>query len=780
MSFLNWLKVAKPGYGVVMVLMILVSSLLLASAFKFTRGNALNTQIKALQNNSTATQVANYGLEAFKAYIVTQLKAGTAITTSYRYPSSGTNNVSVPDDPSNLAGASSTIGTYYGTVTQVRGNYYLLSVTAVSGTSTVTASKLVDITIASSTVGDMRFIGRNAGDASGSSVSGTVDVDGDGYNDLLMGANLANGGGSDSGEAYLVLGRSNTAWKSFTDTNGDFNLDNLSDANMTVRFIGRVAGDQTGYSISGAGDVNNDGYDDIVIGAIGASGSGEAYLVLGRSKTDWQALTDASGDFNLDSISDANLMVRFIGRNAGDQAGFSVSGGGDVNNDGYDDIVIGADESDGGGASSGEVYLVLGRSTTDWATLTPTTNGDFNLTSISDANLMVRFIGRAAGDNVGTGVSILGDVNNDGYDDIVIGASWSDGGGSNSGEAYLILGRSTTDWATLTPTTNGDFNLTSISDANLMVRFIGRAAGDATGVSVSDFGDVNNDGYDDIVIGATVADGGGSNSGEAYLILGRSTTDWATLTPTTNGDFNLTSISDANLMVRFIGRAAGDATGVSVSDFGDVNNDGYDDIVIGATVADGGGSGSGEAYLILGRSTTDWATLTPTTNGDFNLTSISDANLMVRFIGRNAGDQAGFSVSGAGDTNNDGYDDVLLQGVIADGGGSDSGEVYLVLGRSTANWDTLTDASGNFNLDNMSDANMTVRFFGRNAFDYMGHCVYSAGDINNDGYNDTAIGAVGADGGGSASGEAYVIFGRSTTNWATLTDASGDFNMDNI
>jgi hypothetical protein len=132
--------------------------------------------------------------------------------------------------------------------------------------------------------------------------------------------------------------------------------------------------------------------------------------------------------------------------------------------------------------------------------------------------------------------------------------------------------------------------------------------------------------------------------------------------------------------------------------------------------------------------------------------------------------------------NNDGFDDLLIGAETADGGGGSSGEVYLILGRSTANWDSLTDASGNFNLNNMSDDNLTVRFIGRNATD-TAYIVRNAGDANNDGYADLLIGAPYADvtgGAWSNSGEAYLFFGRSTANWASLTDASGNFNMDNI
>jgi hypothetical protein len=210
-----------------------------------------------------------------------------------------------------------------------------------------------------------------------------------------------------------------------------------------------------------------------------------------------------------------------------------------------------------------------------------------------------------------------------------------------------------------------------------------------------------------------------------------------------------------------------------------VNNDGYDDILLGADNADNnGGVDAGDAYLILGRSLMSWNSLT-NDNGDFSFDDTSDANLTVRFIGRDANDEASGNVSGAGDVNNDGFDDILIGSLYAAGGGTDSGEAYLILGRSTANWATLTDASGDFNLDNLSDANLTVRFIGRNAADFAGK-ISGAGDVDDDSYADLLIGADKGDRGGADAGEAYLIRGRSTTDWASLTDASGNYDLEEL
>ncbi len=695
---------AHAGYGLALMMVFLLSTMLSMACWQlFSKNSGIKT-FAANRDYIMAEQIARSAVHLARADIVTKLTNGITVDTSYSF----TSTMTVPSDPTNLASSTVTVGSYTATLPRQRGDSYLIKIEATVGTAKATTTQYFNLQAEpSSKNGVMVFLGRNAADSAGYSVSSAGDVNGDGMDDLLIGAPYGDGGGTDSGETYLILGRSKATWQSLIDASGNFNLDIMSDANTTVRFIGRNASDNAGFSASSAGDVNGDGMDDLLIGAPYADGggtdSGETYLILGRSTANWQALTDANGDFNLDNMSDANNTVRFLGRNASDNAGYSVSSAGDVDNDGYADLLIGALYADGGGTDSGETYLILGRSTVTWQTLTDA-SGNFNLDNLTEANGMVRFLGRNAGDISGWSVSSAGDVNNDGYDDILTSAIAAGAGGVQSGDVNLILGRSTANWQALTPA-SGDFNLDNMSDANNTVRFLGRNAYeyfDYLGYSVSSVGDVNNDGYDDILLGS-IADGGGLQSGEVYLILGRSTANWQSLTDV-NGDFNMNNLSEANGMVRFIGRNAGDQA-TFVSNAGDVNNDGYADLLIGGWTADGGGADSGEAYLILGRSTANWQALTPA-SGDFNLDNMSDANNTVRFIGRNAGDEAYWDynsfVSSAGDVNGDGIADLLIGAPYADGGGTDSGEAYLILGRSTANWQALTDVNGDFNLDNLN------------------------------------------------------------------------------
>jgi hypothetical protein len=647
-------RAQQRGYGLVLIMLFLATTVMVMFSLQMTTQVSLGQLMTATMNNVTAESLAKTGLQQARTKIFTDLTDGTldpAQDSGATSPASWTytSPVSVPSDPSNLNSAGKQVGSFTATITRwgVDGWYVVKSVGTANGAS-VTVSDLMLVTATPSSpppsIDGVRFIGRAANDYSGNSVSSAGDVDGDGIEDLLIGAVNADGGGSNSGETYLVFGRALNDWDALADASNKVQLltaingVDAGDNNM-IRFIGRVAGDVVGNSVSSAGDVDDDGKADLLIGAYGADGggsvSGETYLIFGRSRPDWNALTDASGNVNLTAINgvDAgdNNMIRFIGRVAGDVVGNSVSPAGDVDGDGIEDLLIGAVNADGGGSVSGETYLIFGRSRPDWNALTDA-NGDVNLlTAINgvDAgdNNMIRFIGRVAGDVVGNSVSSAGDVDGDGKADLLIGAPWADGGGSDSGETYLIFGRSLANWNALTDA-SGNVNLTAINgvDAgdNNMIRFIGRAADDYSGYSVSPAGDVDDDGKADLLIGAPFADGGGSISGETYLIFGRSRPDWNALTDA-NGNVNLDNINgvDAgdNNMIRFIGRAANDLSGYSVSSAGDVDGDEIDDLLIGAYGADGGGSSSGETYLIFGRSLANWNAITDA-SGKTNLVTL--------------------------------------------------------------------------------------------------------------------------------------------------------------
>ena len=484
------------------------------------------------------------------------------------------------------------------------------------------ATNPVDLATLDGTTG-FRLDGIDASDNSGRSVSSAGDVNGDGFDDLIIAADGAN---SSAGESYVVFGKS-----------GGFaaavDLSTL-DGTTGFRLDGIDSGDRSGRSVSSAGDVNGDGFDDLIIGAYEAdsgsdSSAGESYVVFGKSggfasAVDLATLNGTTG-FRLDGID------------SGDYSGVSVSSAGDLNGDGFDDLIIGAYEAD---SSAGESYVVFGKSAgfasaVDLATLDGTTG--FRLDGID------------SGDRSGVSVSSAGDLNGDGFDDLIIGAYTANpGSDSSAGESYVVFGKSAgfasaVDLATLDGTTG--FRLDGID------------SGDYSGVSVSSAGDLNGDGFDDLIIGAYEAD---SFTGESYVVFGKSAgfasaVDLSTLDGTTG--FRLDGID------------ASDRSGFSVSSAGDVNGDGFDDLIIGAYTADpGSDSYAGESYVVFGKSggfvsAVDLATLNGTTG--------------FRLDGIDSNDLSGVSVSSAGDVNGDGFDDLIIGAYEAD---SFTGESYVVFG----------------------------------------------------------------------------------------------------
>jgi hypothetical protein len=473
---------------------------------------------------------------------------------------------------------------------------------------------------------DASFLGEFSGDTSGVSISGAGDVNGDGFDDFLITAHANDEGGKDAGQTYLIFGKS-TGWTM------DVNLNNSN-----ASFIGEESGDHSGTSTTGVGDVNGDGFDDFMIGAYwwgpGSNKYGKAYLFFGRNNN-W------SMDTNL-SKSNAS----FIGEQHMDYLGLRMAGGGDINGDGFDDIIMRT-------GVKNQVHLVFGKQT-GWS----------NNVKISKAR-NVTFNGTYI---FGYSLAINGDINGDNLDDILIGNYIEN---SVAGKTYLFFGRN-------------NWNLyydSSKSNAS----FIGEFSNDFSSSRISVAGDVNDDGYDDFLIGASSNDGGGNDSGKTYLIFGRSS-NWS----------NNNNLSNAN--ASFLGENPGDASG-SVAGVGDVNGDGFDDFIIGAIYNNGSGNKSGKAYLILGKKS-GWKK------------NISLKNSSISFIGEDSWDLAGGSVSGAGDANGDGYDDILI-GAYGDEEGTGSGntgQTYLIFPDQNSKPINITSVKAYFSskyITEISEANLT-------------------------------------------------------------------------
>ena len=592
-------------------------------------------------------------------------------------------------------------------------------------------------------IGGFKINGIDAHDHSGKSVSGAGDVNGDGIDDLIIGAPLADPNDNGSGESYVIFG-SSTGFAASLD---------LTDLDGTNGFAlnGVNAGDNSGISVSSAGDVNGDGIGDIIIGAYRAdpnnqNNAGESYVVFGKD-------TDTEGNFaaivDLSSLDGSNGFV-LNGNVDNDASGWSVSSAGDVNGDGYSDLIIGASYASPNGSSSGASYVVFGAGTLE---------ASIDLAALDGSDGFI-LNGVDAYDYSGLSVSGAGDVNGDGYGDLIIGAYGANPNGENSGETYVVFG------------SEGGFSasveLAGLDGSNGF-KINGVEQGDYSGYSVSGAGDVNGDGYDDLIISAPEADPNNTNkAGESYVVFGAVSGFAATL--------ELSTLDGSNGFV-LQGIDAWDKSGyTAASSAGDVNGDGYDDLIIGAYNANGG---AGETYVVFGA---DDFTTTPA----INLSSL-DGNTGFKLNGIDRGDYSGWAASGAGDINGDGYDDIIIGARLADSNGSNAGETYVVFGGEALQLGLITptdfDDSLEFGLagDDISAGNGNDYVAGNEGNDTIdggaGHDTISGG-----GGDDVIYGGGGSDSvnGDEGNDVIYSGGGDDTINGGTGDDTLGGRSGDDV
>lgn len=328
--------------------------------------------------------------------------------------------------------------------------------------------------------------------------------------------------------------------------------------------------------------------------------------------------------------------------------------------------MIGAPKNDlGPGSDGGAAFLVLG-GPAGWGTET----------RLASAPGIVAYTGGAAGaEEAGSSVAGAGDVNADGFDDFLVGASLNDTAAADAGAVYLVLG-------SVTPTSAG---------LDTQVRLTGEAAGDKAGTAVAGAGDANGDGRDDFIVGAPVNADGGAGAGAAYVVLGSA----------------VPASGSLSAQIEYSG-AAGDAAGTSV-DGGDFNGDGLGDVIVGAPGNDSPGTDSGAAYAEPG-------SLTPVSQ------VLDGIGSSVRLDGEATGDAAGTSVA-MGDVDGDGRDDFIVGAPLSEAAGADSGAAYFVQGRPGLPTNSL-NANG-------------LRVAGEGAGDQAGASVAVLGDVDGDSFGDS-------------------------------------------
>ena len=411
-----------------------------------------------------------------------------------------------------------------------------------------------------------------------------------------------------------------------------------------VTIAGESGGNDFGWRAAPAGDVNGDGVQDLIVGAPSYDGiagfAGRAYLFYGP----------LTGDIN---AADADAIIS--AEAFGDNLGFSVASAGDVNNDGFDDIIVGARSNDANGIQAGRVYLFYGPISGSLAD--------------TDADAI---ISGAAFDEVGRSVAGVGDLNGDGFDDILIGTDIA--GGSFQGQAFLFNGP-----------LSGERDASS-ADAIITGSF----PNESFGASVASAGDVNGDGVNDIIVGAPRFPLNGNDTGRAYIFYGP-----------VAGSLIAT---DADVII--FGEEINDSFGISVAGAGDVNGDGAADVIIGADQLFR--DGTGKAYVFYG----------PLAG------SIQAVDAGAIIIGEGAQDIFGASVSGVGDFNGDGLDDVAVGAWDNGGGGVRSGRAYTFFGPLTG---TIAAADADFIVTGQASDQLGLSVAGM--------------DLNGDGIGDLIVGA---------------------------------------
>jgi hypothetical protein len=501
-----------------------------------------------------------------------------------------------------------------------------------------------------------RITGVAATDSVGNVAAGLGDINGDGLADYAVGVT--------AGAIAVVFGS--------TAPPGTRSGDKVTlDFNSISPQRGFLVRGTRGI-VNGVGDLNGDGLDEIAFGRpTDASGQGDGFVLYGR-RGQYGTVVGDQAVVTLPNLSPSDgFVVR--GKEGGDAASTAISSAGDVNGDGFGDLLVGApfgEPAAGSGASgpqnAGDPYIVFGHMGT-FGSLVQGRSILF-LGALEPGEGVV-IHGRNIDARAGSSVAPLGDFNGDGIDDIVLGAPGDTTLFPQAGAAYVIFGTR----GSFGPTIEGQATLSVSTLTPAQGLIIGGDQGANTGRAVRGAGDLNGDGLPDLLILAAVADSFGAN---AFVVFGNT----GFIGQTINGRqiLNLTTLAPgAGFAIK--GASVSVNADRAVSGAGDFNGDGLSDLLFGDALRDDIGMRSGIAYLLRG---TNGAFGTLQSGRDtIDLTSLAAGRGLV-FKAESAGDQLGFAVAGVGDVNGDGKPDILLGAPADVTGSAGPGSAFVIYGRT--------------------------------------------------------------------------------------------------
>ena len=556
-------------------------------------------------------------------------------------------------------------------------------------------------------------------------VAGAGDVNGDGFADVIIGANGYDAGQENEGAVFVFHGSPAGIPSGGVSTAATLIESDEADANLGL--------------VASAGDVNGDGYTDVILNAGGYDvppfGEGAVFVFHG-----------GPSGIPSGSVDDADSMI------TSNQAGGrldQVASAGDVNGDGYGDVLVGSTQYDTTVFDAGAVFILHG--------------GPAGIASGTTSLANTSLVSFHAGSFFGGGIAGA-DVNSDGYSDVVVGASSYN---SAHGAAFVFQG--------------GPSGIPNGNPGTASTTLAGQA-NSQFGISVANAGDVNGDGYGDVIIGSALYSNGQSFEGGAFLYHGGAAGIPNGSIGTANaafesnqaiagfgcavagaGDVNGDGYSDVLVGARdydvastagaaflFVGSPSGTGNGTPATAFavltpnqtslfgaslgaaGDIDGDGFADLVVGASNYSNGESGEGAAYLYLGGAEGVRSGNPATANGSIQSNQV--------------GARIGWSVAGAGDVNGDSYADVIVGAPSYDAGQINEGAAFVFHG-----------GPAGIQSGNPAMANTTLQ--SDQSGSEFGAAVSGAGDVNSDGYADVIVGADSYDYAFEQEGAAFVFHG---------------------